>query len=290
VTRIRPATLVVALALGLGVVVAVVALDRSPGTARRPAHTPPAIDRSPGTARRPGRATPETSFAAAAQALPRPAAPAFRPHRPVLLARGETRARFAPVEARVAARSAPDAGAAPVGHLERETSDGTVNIVLVVGEARRLGRLWVRVRLAELPNGRLGWVPRRALGGYGFVHTHLVVDRSRLRAMLLYDGRPIFDAPVGIGRPEAPTPAGEFYVLDRLTGFGDPFYVLVAFGTSARSTTLTDWPGGGVVGIHGTNEPGLIPGRISHGCIRMRNDDVLRLSRLMPVGTPLTIR
>jgi lipoprotein-anchoring transpeptidase ErfK/SrfK len=108
--------------------------------------------------------------------------------------------------------------------------------------------------------------------------------------VLLYDGRRIFRAPVGIGRPEAPTPAGEFYIRDRLSGFGDPFYGPVAFGTSARSAALTDWPDGGVVGIHGTNEPGLIPGRISHGCIRMRNDDILRLSRLMPVGTPLTIR
>ena len=34
----------------------------------------------------------------------------------------------------------------------------------------------------------------------------------------------------------------------------------------------------------------LLPGRVSHGCIRMRNADVLRLARLMPVGTPLRIR
>jgi lipoprotein-anchoring transpeptidase ErfK/SrfK len=53
---------------------------------------------------------------------------------------------------------------------------------------------------------------------------------------------------------------------------------------------LTDWPGGGFIGIHGTNAPGLIPGHISHGCIRVRNANVLRLARLMPVGTPLTIQ
>jgi lipoprotein-anchoring transpeptidase ErfK/SrfK len=52
---------------------------------------------------------------------------------------------------------------------------------------------------------------------------------------------------------------------------------------------LTDWPGGGFVGVHGTNEPNLIPGRISHGCIRLRNDAIVRLSHLMKVGTPLTI-
>jgi lipoprotein-anchoring transpeptidase ErfK/SrfK len=53
---------------------------------------------------------------------------------------------------------------------------------------------------------------------------------------------------------------------------------------------LTDWPGGGFVGVHGTNEPQLIPGRISHGCVRLRNEDILRLARLLPVGTPVTIR
>ena len=46
---------------------------------------------------------------------------------------------------------------------------------------------------------------------------------------------------------------------------------------------------GGFVGIHGTDRPELLPGRVSHGCIRMRNPDILRLGRLMPVGTPVTI-
>jgi lipoprotein-anchoring transpeptidase ErfK/SrfK len=93
-----------------------------------------------------------------------------------------------------------------------------------------------------------------------------------------------------VGVPAAPTPTGEFYVRAKLTGFTDPFYGPVAFGTNARSAVLTDWPAGGFIGIHGTNAPALIPGRISHGCIRLRNADILALSRLMPVGTPLTIR
>ena len=76
----------------------------------------------------------------------------------------------------------------------------------------------------------------------------------------------------------------------RLRGFDDPFYGPVAFGTSARSAVLTDWPGGGFIGIHGTDSPELLPGRVSHGCIRMRNDDIRRLWRLLPVGTPITIR
>jgi lipoprotein-anchoring transpeptidase ErfK/SrfK len=52
---------------------------------------------------------------------------------------------------------------------------------------------------------------------------------------------------------------------------------------------LTDWPAGGFVGVHGTNQPELVPGRVSHGCIRLRNEDILRLARLLPVGTPVKI-
>ena len=229
------------------------------------------------------------SFAAEAAGLPPPEQPAFTVAEPVPLKRDETRARVAPVAHAEVARTAPTRAAPPVAPLGLETPEGTTNIVLVIGERSRPDGLWLRVRLPVLPNGRIGWVPRSLLGGYRFIHTHLVVDRRRFTATLYRDGRKIFAARVGVGTPSSPTPAGRFYVRDRLSGFGDPFYGPVAFGTSARSAVLTDWPGGGFVGIHGTNEPGLIPGRISHGCIRMRNADILRLSRLMPIGTPLTI-
>jgi hypothetical protein len=189
------------------------------------------------------------------------------------------------------ARSAPSPRARPVGVLPARTPEGTTNIVLPTGTAKdRAGGLWIRVALPALPNGIVGWVPRTALGADGTVATRLVVDRRRLRATLLRDGRAVFAAPIGIGALGAPTPRGRFVVRDRLVRYRSPFYGPVAFGTSARSPTLTDWPAGGFVGIHGTDRPGLIPGRVSHGCVRMRNADILRLARLMPVGTPVTIR
>ncbi|MBV9003520.1 MAG: L,D-transpeptidase [Solirubrobacterales bacterium] len=116
-----------------------------------------------------------------------------------------------------------------------------------------------------------------------------MIDRARLTATLLRAGRVVFRAPVAIGAPSTPTPAGQFYVRDRLSGFSNPMYGPLAFGTNARSPTLTDWPQGGVVGIHGTDRPDLIPGRVSHGCIRLKNAAIVTLGRLMPVGTPVTI-
>jgi len=257
-------------------------------------------DGGSGTATDPGKRTAEQGrrqspgsaalLAGAAGSLPDSTRPAFDVGRTQLLDRRKVRARFASVSRRVTALARPRKGAAPVATVPAKTEEGTTNVVLVLGEKTRRGVAWVHVRLPVLPNGRTGWVPRSALGGYGFVRTRLIVDRARLSATLLVDGRPVFRAPVGIGTPAAPTPPGEFYVRLKLAGFDDPFYGPVAFGTNARSAVLTDWPGGGYIGIHGTNAPGLIPGRISHGCVRMRNKDILALSRLLPIGTPLTIR
>jgi len=83
--------------------------------------------------------------------------------------------------------------------------------------------------------------------------------------------------------------AGRFWIRSRLRGLRDnPAYGPYAFGTGAYSV-LSDWPGGGVVGIPGTDKPHLIPGRPSHGCIRVPNSAIARLWHLMPIGTPVTI-
>lgn len=149
---------------------------------------------------------------------------------------------------------------------------------------------WLEVRIPMRPNGRTGWVRRPALGSRYRVRTVLVVNRQGLRATLYRRGRRIWRAPVGIGKPSTPTPAGRFWIREKFRT-PDPggLYGPVAFGSSAYSV-LSDWPGGGIVGIHGTSEPSLIPGRPSHGCIRVRNRAVRRLWRLMPIGTPLLIR
>lgn len=152
------------------------------------------------------------------------------------------------------------------------------------------GREWVEVRLPRRPNGSTGWVPREALGGWHVVRTQLVVNRRRFRATLYRSGRRIWSARIGVGKRGTPTPSGRFYAREKL--YPDPrgFYGPVAIGTSGYAPGLTDWPKGGVVGIHGTSLPGLLPGRVSNGCVRVRNDAIRRLARLMPLGTPVRIR
>jgi hypothetical protein len=221
--------------------------------------------------------------------LPVPVRPAFSIPRPTPINSPAHASRWANVLHPVAARSAPRPSAPIVGMLERRTPEGTSNLVLVVENTAVDGRLWAKVRLPVLPSNTTGWIPRRALGGYRVVQTRLVVDRGSLTATLFRNGKRVFHARVGLGRPQWPTPSGEFYIRNRLRDFKSSFYGPLAFGTSARSSVLTDWPAGGFVGIHGTDQPELLPGQVSHGCIRMRNEDILELGRLMPVGTPLTI-
>jgi lipoprotein-anchoring transpeptidase ErfK/SrfK len=59
---------------------------------------------------------------------------------------------------------------------------------------------------------------------------------------------------------------------------------------AGRSAQLTERPARGFVGVHTPDRPDLLPGKVSHGCIRMRNGDILRLAKLMPVGSPVTVR
>jgi lipoprotein-anchoring transpeptidase ErfK/SrfK len=47
--------------------------------------------------------------------------------------------------------------------------------------------------------------------------------------------------------------------------------------------------GGGQYAIHGTNQPSLIGGFISHGCIRMYNADITDLYGRVSVGTPVVV-
>lgn len=199
--------------------------------------------------------------------------------------------RYAFVDRATVARREPSRSSAAVARLGTRTEDRTDELVLALERTRPGGRPWVRVRLPVLPNGRTGWVPEAHLSPYRRVDTWLQVDLRRQRATLRKRGRRVFTARVGIGKRAWPTPRGHFYVRNRLSGYGlGSAYGPLAFGTSARSAVLTDWPGGGVVGIHGTDQPERLPGRVSHGCIRLKNEDILRLDRLMPVGTPISVR
>lgn len=181
------------------------------------------------------------------------------------------------------------AGSRSVARMRFLTGDGQAQVYLALRSYTVERATWVLVSVPDRHNGLAGWVPASALGEMHVTRGYLRVNRETLRAVLYREGRAIWRAPVGVGRPGSPTPTGHFYVTEELTPLADPFYGPYAIGTSAYAPTLSDWPGGGVVGLHGTDEPQLIPGRPSHGCIRLRNSDVASLWRLITIGTPIEI-
>ncbi|HLF41857.1 MAG TPA: L,D-transpeptidase, partial [Acidimicrobiia bacterium] len=95
----------------------------------------------------------------------------------------------------------------------------------------------------------------------------------------------------GIGTRDTPTPGGIFYIKELLQppnprGAYGPY----AFGLSGFSNVLESFAGGdGVIGIHGTNDPTTVGKDVSHGCIRLRNEDLLELVERVPLGTPVAI-
>jgi hypothetical protein len=188
-------------------------------------------------------------------------------------------------------RQGPSRRARKLAPLRTRTWHGSDEVVLVLGEARVRRRSWSYIRFAGLGDRR-GWVLTSALSDFRLHAKRVVLDRSRLRLSVLRGRKVLFSTPVGVGAVGSPTPPGRYYIRERLGPFANTnsIYGALAFGTSDFSPYRTDWPGGGQVGIHGTNQPDLIPGRISNGCIRLSNSSVLALGKMLRVGTPLLIR
>lgn len=196
---------------------------------------------------------------------------------------------------RVPVRGAPRGDARRVATMKRLRFDYRPTVFFVIGrETDRRGGDWLRIRVPGRPNGRTGWVRATALMKFRYVGgKQLVVDRSAREIRLLDAGngkrqRTVLRAPVAVGKPSAPTPLGSFYLT---AGFrpDDSFLGPWAFETSAYAA-ITDWPQGGIVGLHGTSMPSSVGHRASHGCLRVYNDVIEKLKRLVGPGTPLLIK
>lgn len=188
---------------------------------------------------------------------------------------------------RLTARAAPSSSARAVKVFSQFRRDFRPTVLLAVGERRDAkGLLWLKVSLPMRPNGRSGWVKAVAVQVRP-VTRRIVIDRSA-RTLSLYDrGRLRFRTRVAIGKPGAETPLGRFYIQASFRP-KERFFGAHALETSAYSK-LSDWPGGGVVGIHGTPYPQLLGKAVSHGCVRVSNRAALVLKRLAPPGTPVAV-
>ncbi len=193
--------------------------------------------------------------------LPAPAgAGGLEPADGFRLTDGRTFAHWAHPQRRAFVRRLPSPAAQLVARIHLLTEDGFPEVYPVLRRfTDRNGRTWLHVSIPMRPNARTGWVQESALGPLYRVQTRLVVQRGRLRATLYRSGRRIWRSPIGIGAAGTPTPAGRFWIREkfRVTDPGG-LYGPWAFGTAGYSV-LSDWPGGGVIGIHGTNQQADLP-------------------------------
>ncbi|HEX2031648.1 MAG TPA: L,D-transpeptidase [Actinomycetota bacterium] len=159
-----------------------------------------------------------------------------------------------------------------------------VFLVKDVGDER------IEAYLPMRPNGVTGWlraddvVLRRT-------DYRITVDLTR-NVLATWDGdRRIMRETVAAGTGGTPTPTGLFYTTieyrtQNPAGAYGPYIVAL----SAYSEVLFSFAGGdGLVGLHGTNNPSLLGGDVSHGCIRMRNEAITKIVRTLPLGTPVRI-
>ena len=189
----------------------------------------------------------------------------------------------------VAVRATPNRSARAIATLGQFRPDFHPRTVLAL-EARldRGGKAtWYRIAVPGRPNGRTGWIPAGAADVHA-VDRWLVIYRGSRKFELYVGGKLRRTGPVAVGARGMETPVGLFYVQSRFVPRKYPILGAFAFETSGYSK-LSDWPGGGVVGVHGTNTPALIGQAVSHGCVRLRNGDILALRKLVRVGTPVKI-
>jgi lipoprotein-anchoring transpeptidase ErfK/SrfK len=184
-------------------------------------------------------------------------------------------------------RVAPDPRARVIRVLTQFRRDFRVQEILAMSTRTGVdGRPWYRINLPMRPNGTYGWIPARVASISPTV-SQIVVHRNSRTIDVFFHGKHALHAIVAIGAPGMETPLGHFYVQARFVP-DDPFLGVFALETSAYSK-LSEWPGGGVVGIHGTSAPQLLGQAVSHGCVRVSNQTAAALRRLAPVGTPIWI-
>ncbi len=195
----------------------------------------------------------------------------------------------------VVARSSPDENSEAIATFTEINPDGAPQVFLLTarpGEDPKIERrdgIWFEVFLPVRPNGTIGFVPAEHLD-LSTTPYRIIIDRAAFE-LTLWKGSDIVERmPIGLGTGETPTPVGKFYLTSLLRPpEPDGIYGTYAYGLSGFSEVLTDWVGGGVVGLHGTNDPSSIGRYASHGCIRMHNEDIESLVPILSLGTPVEI-
>jgi hypothetical protein len=149
---------------------------------------------------------------------------------------------------------------------------------------------WLKVSVAEYPNGSSFWVKRHDVT-LRQTQLHFEVDLSAHRLQLLDGKRLVLDTLIGVGAPETPTPPGRFFVTDKLSGpsYGRAYGCCILALSGVQTHLRPGWTGGNRLGIHGTDNQASIGANASNGCLHLTDAVMRRLLVLVPLGTPVFI-
>jgi lipoprotein-anchoring transpeptidase ErfK/SrfK len=114
----------------------------------------------------------------------------------------------------------------------------------------------------------------------------IVISLTERKLVLLEGERVLRVYDVAVGKRSTPSPQGKFAIINRVPN--PTWYSPGTVVAPGKSNPLgSRWMGLSVkgYGIHGTNVPTSIGKAASHGCIRMRKDDLEELFAMVTVGT-----
>ncbi|MDE3723410.1 L,D-transpeptidase [Nocardiopsis sp. N85] len=149
---------------------------------------------------------------------------------------------------------------------------------------------WLEVLLPVRPNGGTGWIEADDVE-LTVTAYRVEIDMAEFSFAVLEGEEEVRTGPIGIGTSETPTPPGEYYFTELLQPSDpDGAYGVYAFGLSGHSETLETFAGGpGQLAVHGTDDESGLGGEVSHGCIRVSNEDITWMAERLPLGTPVEI-
>lgn len=125
---------------------------------------------------------------------------------------------------------------------------------------------------------------------------NLVIKLSDRRVYLYRGDKLTASYPVAIGKAGWETPVGSYKVMEMQR---DPTWQHPWTGKlvppGAKNPLGARWigfwtDGKNFIGFHGTPQEKLVGQAVSHGCVRMRNQDILALYAQVGVGTPVTVK
>ncbi len=189
----------------------------------------------------------------------------------------------------IVAHRNPWSSSPAVGTVAEASKYYGVPLVAWVEQTNRAGT-WGRVALPYVWPHRDGWIPLAGLARET-TRVKVHVDLSAHRVVVTKRDRVVYRVSGATGAPWSPTPAGDYFVTDRVPFAAGSSLGSFAFGISGIQPRLpAGWTGGNQLAIHGTNEPWSIGRSVSAGCVRVSESALGRFEPILRLGTPVVIR